>query len=349
MNERDKMKSEKTKTVANDNKNNTEDDKKRYCCCCNDKTLRSLAIVFLLSGSIANLTNPGTFGRAEIVRDISCAVYLLPIITFMYVPVIIPQLILPKGVTEPYFRVLGKVLGLTIEEDLTLDNIEQWMPEKIVKGEHLPKHFRGIFWLDGNGGCGGVGGSDIASLAAGDWNADAKVLYFPLYRAWTFSHHPSYYSDILRAYLFRWTYLFHFDEELKHAEITLQLFGVDVPTRSFGSFQFDAMGPPNDIGNLYRRPSWIGIKPEEGVEPNDVYWLRRLVDANGKRDDKVFAMFENAYNDGTGKPTLNTKDAGHGASEWREFEGKRKPRGGRILKAVEIAKCTSRNQVFRTA
>ena len=73
------MKNEKKKTVANDNKNNAKDNNKRYCCCCSDKTLRFLAILYLLSGSIANLTKPGTFGRAEIVRDISCAVYLLPI------------------------------------------------------------------------------------------------------------------------------------------------------------------------------------------------------------------------------------------------------------------------------
>ena len=324
------MKNEKKKAVANDNKNNTDDDKKRYCFCCSDKTLRCLAIVFLLSGSIANLTTPGTFGMLEIVRDISCVAYLLPVITVVYAPIIIPELILPKGVAEPYFLYLGKVLGLTIEEDLTLDNIEQWMPENIVKGEHLPKHFRGIFWMDGNGGCGGAGGHDLASFAAGDWNADTRVLYYPLYRAWTFSHHPSYYSDILREYAFRWTYIFHFDEDLKHAEIKLQLLGVDISTGLIGSFQMDTMGPPNDIGNLYRRPSWFTFLPADGDEPNHVYWLRRLVDADGKRDDKVFAMIKKAYNDGTEKPTLNTKDAGHGASS-------------------EYALCTSRNQVYRTA
>merc|ERR1711934_211709 len=251
------------------------------------KVARWAAGVYLLSAVIANSNI-----EAGLVSDAAKWTYLTPLMLGLYAPVLLPSLVLPEEYMSSYSRALAGLGGLQITESLSVDDLNDWFPEEYRRGEHLPPHFRGIYWMDGNGGCEGSGCSDIASLGKGAWDPKTRILNFPLYAPYTFSHHPSCYADILRAVSWHWTYVFHFDEALEEAEITLRVLGVDLPTGSMGSFRIKAIGPDGDRGKVWERPSWLG--KTEG-EPNHMYYLRRLVDQEGVMHNETISMFKKAY------------------------------------------------------
>eukprot|EP00656_Telonema_subtile_P001700 TRINITY_DN10738_c0_g1_i3.p1 TRINITY_DN10738_c0_g1~~TRINITY_DN10738_c0_g1_i3.p1 ORF type:complete len:149 (+),score=24.62 TRINITY_DN10738_c0_g1_i3:93-539(+) len=100
-------------------------------------------------------------------------------------------------------------------------------------------------------------------------------------------------SDVYKRQLaWGWTYVFHFEESLEEADITLRVLGVDLPTGAMGSFHITASGPPEDTGQTWDRPSWLGKK---GGEPNHIYYLRRLVDQHGTTNRTTLRMFQHAY------------------------------------------------------
>lgn len=253
------------------------------------KLTRVLGATYLLSACIANLLPQGCLG---VVSTLASWIYLVPPMILFYTPVLVPSLVLPDAALVAYSETLAAVGGLTITEDLSVDSVAHWFPQEYIKGEHLPEHFRGVFWMDGNGGCKGSGCSDIASLAAGHWEPQNRVLTFPLYAPHTFSHHPACYGDVLRAVAWGWTYVFHFDETLEEANITLRVLGVDLPTGAMGSFHIRASGPAGDRGQTWDRPSWLGKKDGD---PNHIYYLRRLVDQHGTVNHTAVHMFERAY------------------------------------------------------
>jgi len=244
------------------------------------------------------------------IRDAAVWVYVMPLATLTYViPTLLPSLVLPETALQVYFGELAKFAGMEITSGLAVGSVVDWFPDQIRQGAHLPAHFRGVYWMDGNGGCKGGGASDIASAGSGHWNPDTRLLVLPLYHPFTFSHHPANIGDVLRAWGLRWTYVFHFDESLAHADITLRVFGVDLPTGGLGSFEINASGPESDLGMKWDRPSWFGLRAEKA---DNIYFLRRLVDESGTVDQNVLDMFNQAY---TPKVGEDESVQGFGATE----------------------------------
>ena len=286
-------------------------------------TLQTLTLIWVAAAAVANLDTSKSLG---VVHSTAVWIYVIPLSLVTYViPTMLPSLILPNSVLATYNYRLADLVGVEMTCGLSVDNLVEWWPEQNRRGEHLPAHFRGLYWMDGNGGCKGSGASDIASLGGGSWNTETRVLSLPLYDPWTFTHHPANAGDVVRAFGIGWTYVFHFDHTLQWADITLQIFGVDLPTGSLGSFEIKASGPKSDPGKTWDRPTWAGSH-EAGAPADHFYILRRLVNEKGQVDQQTVDMFRRAYN-----PKLNGNVTlqGYGASGERGI-------------------CTDANQLIRT-
>jgi hypothetical protein len=286
------------------------------------KLLITFASIYVVFGLLAKEILPSPHPA---LTDLAAWGYLVPQLAFLYGPILIPSLILPAEAMRSYSVFLSKLGGVEVTSELDVKDVSTWFPKEYIAGAHLPEQFRGVFWMDGNGGCAGFGCSDIASLGAGDWDPAARTLAFPLYAPFSFSHHPYCAGDILRAVAWRWTYVFHFDETLMHADITLRVLGVSLPTGSMGAFEMHASGPERDPGQVWDRPTWKGKK--EGPASH-TYYLRRIVDQHGNVDEKVVSMFEKAYEPVVGEGLGLDAVQGKGAAE---------------------GVCTHPNQVIRTA
>ena len=95
--------------------------------------------------------------QCSVLSDAAKWTYLTPLMLGLYAPVLLPSLVLPEEYMSSYSRALAGLGGLQITESLSVDDLNDWFPEEYRRGEHLPPHFRGIYWMDGNGGCEGSG------------------------------------------------------------------------------------------------------------------------------------------------------------------------------------------------
>jgi len=244
------------------------------------------AIIIGLIFTIALINPP--LGPLTPAVKIAQLLYLLPLMGLINLVLYVPQLLLPETIKTAYVHMWATILGIQYGV-FDSDSLNWFQIPTPQIG--LPKALRGVFWMDGNGI--GNGYSDVGCVHGGDWDSLTNTLLFPLYQQWTFSHDPGSLGDIVRANMWRWTYVFHFNDKVDLADITLRLWGCDVPTKAFpflGDLCTFRMTLQPD--GSWNRDTW-GMKPPQG-KPDHVYYLRYLMDEHGKVDEAQMEAFKAA-------------------------------------------------------
>ncbi len=144
----------------------------------------------------------------------------------------------------------------------------------------LPERLQGIFWMDGN-----PLPDELISFANSNWNEEEKTLAIKVYSndVWSWHNNPAGRSLYELALFGELTYEFKFNDDLTLMNIT--------PVLTVGGHR---LSPPEFLlkfGSRYVDDKlWLRDSAFFG-QPVGTYNLRRVIDQNGVRDEKVWAAY----------------------------------------------------------
>ncbi|MEQ8997772.1 MAG: hypothetical protein RID53_14865 [Coleofasciculus sp. B1-GNL1-01] len=158
---------------------------------------------------------------------------------------------------------------MVTSETRQLNDIATWMRQD--RETDLPDILQGVFFMDGN-----PLADDCCTLEGGQWNANSRTLFLPVFAPfqWTFQVSEQGRQLLNFVNFAKVTYKFEFDPTFRYAIIIPIVFGLSIPTWlvEFSMIQMD-----NDMqGNTWKRKnSWL-----LGLSDTGEYTFRKIVDKN---------------------------------------------------------------------